>query len=262
MDEAAIASRVTITTGINQYSSFIFIGRLPANNKNQMENYTIQSIPSKTAYPFLLNIHYAKRIPSITFCFGLFKAGILNGVCSFGTPASSPLLKGIAGDKWAINVIELNRLVLIDNHKNLASYFVSKCLKKLPKPKIVVSYADTSMNHAGYVYQACNFLYTGLSAKRTDWKIKGKEHLHGHTIADEFRGHDNRVVQMRAKYGDDFYLEQRPRKHRYVYFVGSKKQKKSFLSDLNYDIQQYPKTENKKYDVVCKAVDVQGSFLF
>jgi hypothetical protein len=241
----------------------IHIHRATASvNSNHMKNYTIQSIPSKTAYPFLLNIHYAKRIPSISFCFGLFKAATLKGVCCFDTPASSPLLKGIAGDKWAPNVIELNRLVLIDNEKNLASYFVSRCLKKLPKSKVVVSYADTGMNHAGYVYQACNFIYTGLSAKRTDWKVKGKEHLHGHTIADEFRGFDNRVEKMRAKYGDDFYLQERPRKHRYIYFVGSKSAKKQFLNDLNYSIEPYPKSENKKYKVENTPLSVQGSLIF
>ena len=227
-----------------------------------MKDYIIQSIPSKTAYPFLLNIHYAKRIPSISFCFGLFKAANLKGVCCFGTPASSPLLKGIAGEKWASSVIELNRLVLIDNEKNLASYFISRCLKKLPKPKVVVSYADTDMNHAGYVYQACNFIYTGLSAKRTDWKIKGKEHLHGHTIADEFRGSDNRVEKMRAKYGDDFYLKERPRKHRYIYFLGNKTSKKQFLDDLNYPIIEYPKTKNENYKIKDKNISIQSSLIF
>ena len=47
--------------------------------------------------------------------------------------------------------------------------------KLLPKPKIVISFADTEQQHKGIVYQACSFTYHGLSAKRTDWKIKGKE---------------------------------------------------------------------------------------
>jgi hypothetical protein len=73
-----------------------------------------------------------------------------------------------------------------------------------------------------------------LSAKRTDWKVKGKEHLHGQTIADEFRGVKNRAQAMRDKYGDDFYLKPRPRKHRYIYIVGSKGFKKFVMSRLKY----------------------------
>ena len=108
-------------------------------------------------------------------------------------------------------------------------------------PCIVISFADTSQKHIGYVYQATNFFYCGLSAKRTDWKIKGKEHLHGQTIADKYRGIKNRAEAIRKDYGDNFYLEQRPRKHRYIYLVGNKKEKRKFKQDLNYSIKPYPK---------------------
>ena len=104
----------------------------------------------------------------------------------------------------------------------------------LPKGKIIVSFADISQGHNGCVYRACNFGYYGLSAKRTDWKVKGREHLHGQTIADEFRGVKNRAQAMRDKYGNDFYLEPRPRKHRYIFVTGSKKQKKKLQSEILY----------------------------
>jgi hypothetical protein len=74
------------------------------------------------------------------------------------------------------------------------------------------------------------------------------EHLHGQTIADMSKGHENRAEFMRAKFGDDFYLEERPRKHRYIYIVGTKGQKKSILSALKYPIETYPKGESKRYD--------------
>ena len=49
-------------------------------------------------------------------------------------------------------------------------------------------------------------------------------------------------------YGDDLYLKDRPRKHRYFYFLGQKKQKKEMLENLAYDIEPYPKGNNKRYD--------------
>ena len=105
----------------------------------------------------------------------------------------------------------------------------------------MISFADTEQGHKGVVYQACNFTYHGLSAKRTDWKVKGKEHLHGQTIADEFRGVKNRAKAMRDKYGDDFYLKPRPRKHRYIYLVGSKSFKKRIAKEIKYKQFEYPK---------------------
>ncbi len=114
---------------------------------------------------------------------------------------------------------------------------VGRSLKLLPPNLIVVSYADTEQNHKGIVYQAANFKYYGLSAKRTDWKVKGKEHLHGQTIADQFRGQPNRSKLMRDKYGEDFYLAPRPRKHRYIYITG----KNPDYKIIKYKEEKYPK---------------------
>ena len=189
----------------------------------------------------ILNVHYARRRPSISHAFSLYVDGVLEGCVCYGTPSSAPLRKGIAGVEWQGMVLELNRLVLLNNRKNDASYLVSHSLRLIPSPRIVVSFADTSQDHSGIVYQAANFFYCGLSAKRTDWKVKGLEHLHGQTIADQFRGHKNRSAMMREKYGDDFYLAPRPRKHRYIYLVGSKKQRKQMFNDLRYTIEPYPK---------------------
>ena len=205
-----------------------------------IEKYTIKKITYEETKPYLLEIHYAKRMPSISYSFGLYRDGEMCGVITYGSPPSSTLRRGLAGDKNIKNILELNRLCLRDNLKNEASILVGKSLKLLP-PSIVISFADTEQGHLGIVYQATNFYYCGLSAKRTDWKIKGQEHLHGQTIADRYRGIPNRAEAIRAEYGDDFYLKPRPRKHRYVYFVGNKKIIKQFKEDLKYQIQPYPK---------------------
>ena len=208
--------------------------------QKMIEKYTIKKITYEETKPYLLEIHYAKRMPSISYSFGLYRDGEMCGVITYGSPPSSTLRRGLAGDKNIKNILELNRLCLRDNLKNEASILVGKSLKLLP-PSIVISFADTEQGHLGIVYQATNFFYCGLSAKRTDWKIKGQEHLHGQTIADRYRGIPNRAEAIRAEYGDDFYLKPRPRKHRYVYFVGNKKVIKQFKEDLKYKIQPYPK---------------------
>jgi hypothetical protein len=155
---------------------------------------------------------------------------VLEGVVTYGVPPSAPLREGLAGPEHTDKILELNRLCLRNNRKNDASFLVARSLKLLKHDKgdcIVVSFADTEQGHEGVVYRACNFRYYGLSAKRTDWKLKGKEHLHGQTVADEFRGQKNRAALMREKYGEDFYLAPRPRKHRYVYVVGCRGFRKS-----------------------------------
>lgn len=196
-------------------------------------------VSRELAKPFIIDIHYAHRFPSVSYLFGLWADEELCGVVTYGTPPSPPLRKGMFTDQ-SIKILELNRLVLKYNRKNEASFLVAHSLKMLPECA-VISFADTAQGHVGVVYQACNFIYCGLSAKRTDWKIKGMEHLHGISVADEFRGLPDRSKLMREKYGDDFYLSPRPRKHRYVYFVGSKKHKKHCSESLKYTTRPYPK---------------------
>lgn len=52
---------------------------------------------------------------------------------------------------------------------------------------------------------------------------------------------------MIDKYGDDFYLKPRPRKHRYIFIVGSMSYKKSVRKALRYKVEAYPKL-GKEYD--------------
>jgi hypothetical protein len=219
-----------------------------------INNYKVIPIDAKTAYPFFKKIHYAKRIPSISYCFGLYDENKLIGCCSFGTPASSTLLKGVAGEKYKDIVIELNRLVLLNNEKNIASFFTSACIRLLPKPKIIVSYADTSMGHNGYVYQACNFYYTGLSSKFLDPKVKGLEHQHHATYANGLSNEE-----LKIKYGDLLYFQERPRKHRYIYIHSSKTEKKHILKSMTYKIEQYPKGENQNYKVSIQNLEIQSN---
>ena len=184
--------------------------------------------------------------------FGLYENGQLVGVVTYGIPASPALCMGICGKEYSDKVLELNRVCLLDNTKNQASFLVANSIKLLPKPTIVVSYADTGKGHVGYVYQATNFIYTGLSANRVDWTVKGLEHKHSKTLSDGMT-----LESIKEKYGDDFYYTERSRKHRYIYFHGDKRQKKTMKNLLKYQIEPYPKGDSSRYDSG-DAVETQG----
>jgi hypothetical protein len=204
-----------------------------------INKYTVSSIDSHLTYDWLLNKHYAKRIPSISYAFGLYNSNILCGIMTIGKPASPSLCDGVCGKENSKYVYELNRLCVDDNlEKNVLSFFVSKCIKLINDEMIIVSYADTSMNHNGYIYQATNWIYTGLSDKRTEWQLIGSN-SHSKSLCDKYT-----TEEMRNS--DKFEMAERPRKHRYVYFIG--KLKKHFKKSLNYKIEDYPKGQNQKYD--------------
>lgn len=203
-----------------------------------VQGYEVKPVKAKETYDLLLNVHYAKRIPSISYAYGLFLDSELVGVITFGMPPSPALCKGVCGEQYRNQVTELNRLCLRNNLPNEASRLVGGALKLLPKPLIVVSYADTSQHHEGIVYRATNFLYTGLTKARTEWAVKGLEHLHSKAISN-----GTTLEAIKEKYGDAFYYRERSRKHRYIIFVGNKTQKKSMREALKYQVLQYPHQE-------------------
>jgi hypothetical protein len=196
----------------------------------------VKSIKNYECKEWLLNKHYAKRMCSISYAFGLYIDNILNGVCTFGKPASNSLCVGVCGKNNSRYVYELNRLITNDNLiKNSLSFFVSQCLKTLP-PLIIVSYADTLYNHNGYIYQATNWIYTGKTKERTDIGTTNNSHSR----------HYNKNIDYKKN------RKFRSSKHRYIYFTGSKRQNKIWLKNLNYNIEKYPKGNNKNYDASYK----------
>lgn len=211
------------------------------------EKYQVRSIESYLCKEWCLKKHYAKRLPPIEFAFGLFNLdNILVGIVTYGTPVSSTL-RELWNNEYKL--MELNRLVINEGlEKNVLSYLVSQSLNRLPKPLVVVSYADTSQNHHGYIYQATNWIYTGLSVPFKDYYIKGMEHLHNGTIMDMSRGQENRVQWLREKFGDDLIMIDRPRKHRYFKFLGNKYDLKKIKELMPYESLPYPKGDNKRYD--------------
>lgn len=74
---------------------------------------SVERITYEQTKPFLLNIHYARKMPCVQFAFGLYVDGELIGVVTYGQPASPWLCKGLAGEQNRKHVLELNRLAIL-----------------------------------------------------------------------------------------------------------------------------------------------------
>lgn len=194
-----------------------------------MSELHIEKISYDMAKPFILQIHYARRMPCVQYAFGLFAQASLIGVVTYGQPASPTVCKGIAGEENRHRVLELNRLVIKEGSpKNSASFLVSHSLKLLPKDYFIVSYADTAWGHCGYVYQATNWLYTGMTNGRTDEVgVNGGHPRHGN--------------------GDKTKRTYRSPKYRYVFITGNHKKQNQKLLRWKI-IDEYPKGDNTRYD--------------
>lgn len=192
----------------------------------------IKYIDTKTAREFLLPLHYSGRTTSISHAFGWYIENRLVAVCTFGKPASNTLCFGVCGKEHSHQVFELNRLCRVDDLQEQLSAFVSACLRRLRTDHlIIVSYSDTEMNHHGYIYQACNFIYTGVTKERTDKYTEGNKHSR-HYKAEDQKG----LRKVRSA------------KHRYIFFcTHNAREKKEWMGKLKYPILPYPKGDNENY---------------
>lgn len=198
------------------------------------KNLSISKISKKESKSLLEKYHYLSQESTSFrsgFNYGLFKEEELIGVCIFHGISAPETLKGCLGlernDQKGF--YELGRLCVKSgiSEKNILSWFVSKSIKLLKKETLVrglLSYAD-SRYHKGYIYQACNFKYYGLSSPKKDfWFLLGdgsyKKHGRG-----KIKGH---LGEWRP----------RPQKHRYFIL---------FDKSLNilWGEHPYPKGANK-----------------
>ena len=172
--------------------------------------YKIEQIDNKLANTIVTIEHYLERSCPAKYSFGLFDIlGNIKGVIIF-THVLSPSLKNsvINTDK---EMIELARVWVDDAApRNTESFFIGNTIRKL-KEELIISFADTAQNHKGIIYQACNFMYLGLTKKTKEYKIKGREgkssYFKGQTVND-----------LRNKYGEEnIVMVDRSLKHIYLY---------------------------------------------
>ncbi len=207
--------------------------------ENSIKNkYVVLPIKKEETYDWLLRKHYAKKIPSMMYSFGLYKDKQLVGCICYGLGANKEN-NNIGG----FSVYELQRVVLQDNIPNLCSFFISKTYSFMPKPSILLSYSDTNVAHHGYIYQALNWLYSGISKGRKIYKDIRNIEWHEKTLWDKFGTNE----ELKLKQLGFTPVFKKP-KHRYFYFLGTKKDKKIMKEKLQYPILPYPKGDNKRYD--------------
>lgn len=201
------------------------------------DKYSVRSIETYLTKEWLLHKHYAKRMCSISYAFGLFKENILVGVCTYGMPPN--YMEMMAWKPY--DLLELNRLVVDDNlDKNTLSFFVSTTIKNLPKPKVLISYSDFSMGHYGYIYQATNWYYTGIGSV-------GEKIFYLKDGTDRHQRHKSKIDLSLID-----RIEKTIGKARYYFFIGNKYEKNKMKELLRYDVLPYPKGDNKRYDASFK----------
>lgn len=203
----------------------------------------VVTVDKRTVDEFVSKKHYSRR-PSVFWAgFGLVENDAITGVVVYGMP--SPPISRSAFKERDFRLYELSRLVVQTDTRNAASFLIANSLKLLERPSAVVSYADSEWSHCGIVYQATNWTYTGATVSHDHAYLVNGERLHPMSVRDKF-GVKN--PKQWAKENGIQTVKPMP-KHRYFFFNGDKRQKRSMIDRLAYAIiAEYPKCDQKRYD--------------
>lgn len=131
-----------------------WLGTDRPNVDYSLNQLVIRRINSNEYKPFLTLYHYLSNPGRGGIVFGAFLGDKLVACCCF----SQLIRQNVPEDRF--HTRELSRVCIHPNYrkKNLCSWLISKCIKKLPKSiNTIVSYADSTFNHDGTIYYAANF---------------------------------------------------------------------------------------------------------
>lgn len=166
--------------------------------------------------------------------YGIYWDQFCGGVVVFGSCVSRDLAASPCGRENADRVIQLQRGACVHwAHPHAASKLISYSLKDIgatTDKRVVIAFSDPMAGEIGTVYQATNWFYCGLTAKRPDYYWRGGERItsHGGSIDERM---ERRV---------------RPRKHRYCAFVGPKEDIQRYRAALIWPVLPYPKRNPQK----------------
>jgi hypothetical protein len=161
--------------------------------------------------------HYSRRMPKSKLAkIGAWEDGRFIGVVIFGVGGGNSTRGDQYGLRASGDVCELVRVALT-SHNSSVSKIVAISLKFLrranPNLRLVISFADTMQGHHGGIYQAGNWIYTGLTDGDREFHVKG-EILHPRTI--HLRGWRQVESWLRENVDPKSKLVRTPGKHRYL----------------------------------------------
>ena len=201
--------------------------------------YQVRPISGGQGRDFVRKHHYSRSCHNGPMCWGLLADGELIGVCAFATPSSENVRASVFGADYKDAVTELHRLIVLDGTPtNTESFFISRALQGLrerrPHIRGVLSFADETEGHVGTIYQATNALYCGKTKARARFWRDGEGRLRHPRQSGV-----NITPAMAAERG--WTAEWRDTKHRYLFLLGSKTERRRWRRLLKLSPQPYPK---------------------
>lgn len=201
---------------------------------------TVTPVSGADVDEFCRRWHYTATGGNTTWTYGLWDGFTLVGVVAYNLP-TMPACQAVFGpERWEW-VAHMGRLVCAeDAPRNVESRLIAESLRlfKLDRPVVraVLTYAAQGEGHIGYVYQATNAAYCGQTTPKHYYQ----------TAAGVRRPMKQGLnVSMAKAIARGWSVHHEPPKHRYIYLLGNRTERREALRLLRYTPQPYPKGDTR-----------------
>ena len=184
------------------------------------------------------NWHYSRSVPAGKLVkIGAWEDGNFVGVVIFSRGANSAL-----GNPYGLGQTECCELtrIALRKHKSFVSEILSKAIRLLressPGLRLIVSYADKDQNHHGGIYQATNWIYTGIAECGRYFIVHGKK-THPKSIHSKYGTGAQKIEWLRENVDPNADTISTGGKHRYLMPLDKRMRKK-----IQTLAQPYPKS--------------------
>jgi hypothetical protein len=239
---------------------------------------SLRPIDKRIARDMIEKNHYSGRLSSCRYPLGVFyeedsqhqffdKNEKLIGVACYGFPVGRRVVGSIFSEEVIQNknILELTRLFIHDGYgKNIESLAISlsfKWMKEFAQNiKVLISYADPEQSHDGAIYQATNWIYQGCGdfqlAPTYSLRVnEDDDWMHSRSVYSKYGS--AAPENLKKAIGRDFWLKKEASKHRYIYFLGNKRENRHFKRMMKHPIMNYPK--NYVHDVTITKITVENN---
>ena len=193
--------------------------RPPRSNPIGLKALVVRRVVAAEIRSVIIKHHYLHAMPTACWrCFGVFVADELVGAAVF---TAGPRLgyRVLVGAKPQ-QVLVLARLWLRDDlPKNAESRVIGVLLRELRRErrwKLVLSYADPAVGHAGTIYKASGWIYLGRGQPGRYFDLGDGQPIHPRTAHNRFGA--NNIGHLRRT-GIDAKQILLPGKHRFAYLL-------------------------------------------
>lgn len=223
----------------------------------ELKDLQLKIVDEHFAKSFIKKYHYSKTCSNVVVAIGEFIGDDMKNCIVFNYCCGREMAKQVMKGGDNSNTLELARMVSIEpKPKNMESYCIAKALDwlkhNMPNIKIIISYADNTVGHHGYCYQASGFTYYGQSRPVKEHYIDGKR-VHERVLNSRYGSAS--IEHVKKVLGDRYSMKiNYATKSRYYKIIAQdKRERERVMANILVKSLPFPKGDNTRYDMSIKG---------